>query len=202
MVLVRKHVRFFALLCLLVFCFVFLAQASSAAAIRAALKKAWDVLRQILSGIGILDRAIQMLFPSIESLKQEIERLTNRKAFYSPYLSNLRGQLTTEVSTMRQKEGELKTARKNGDKRRVNRLTGEIKRLQRRINVIRYTIDSIAYQIRSIDRQLSSKRAALRAKEAEKRRKEEEKRRKQREADRVREQIEDLQEQLRQYEDN
>ena len=198
MVLARKYMQMTAIVCLMLFVFAFVVPASLATLLKN-LAKAWSWLRQTLSAIGLIELTINNLRQDNSILEADIDRLNGRIAYYNRYLSNLQGQLTREVSEMRQKEGELATAEANDDQTRVNRLRGDIRRLQRRIDVIRNSIDGIDSSIRSLDRQIRSKRDKIdsnnRKIESKKRSKES----RENEADRARDTIDDIDRQIEEY---
>ena len=107
MVLVRKHIQGFAIICLMFFVFSFfsVAFASSLAELLKRLKAAWDVIRQILSAIGL----IQLTISQLESNNQRLQSDINS---YESRVASMESKLVTQNERRRGLEGYIRSADK------------------------------------------------------------------------------------------
>ena len=201
MVLVRKHIQSFAIICLMLFAFSFfsVALASSLAELLKKLKAAWDVIRQILSAIGLIKLTISQLESNNQRLQSDIDSYKSRVASMS-------GKLDTQNEIRRGLEGYIRSADKKiqaaedaGNQDEVKRWEKKKEIAVRRLSVTLNEIGILIMGIRIAESGVERNEARIFSNNEKIRRKQEDKRRKEQEYDRAIDNVNQIQDEINNY---
>ena len=201
MVLVRKHIQGFAIICLMLFVFSFfsVAFASSLAELLKKLKAAWDVIRQILSAIGLIKLTISQLEENNQRLQSDIDSYKSRVA-------SIESKLVTQNERRRGLEGYIRSADKKiqaakdaGNQDEVNRWEKKKQIAVRRLSVTLNEIGILTMGISIAERGVKRNEARIQSNNKKIRKKQQDKQQKEQAYDRAVELKDQIQQEINNY---